>query len=52
MFRHNQNPTILECLLSEERKALLLYKVLKTFGYKIILVRNREGFDIVPTSTR
>lgn len=50
MFTSTQNPTLLECILSEERKSRSLYAVLKSFRYKIFLTRNREGFDIVPLS--
>lgn len=48
MFTSNQNPTILECLLAEARKAKGIYQVLRAFGLKIVLVRSREGFDIIP----
>ena len=48
MFTSTQNPTILECLLANGRKAKGIYQVLKALGLKIILVRSREGFDVVP----
>ena len=52
MFNQNQTPSTLECILAKPRKARLLYRVLRELGYRIVLVRNREGFDVVPLSTR